>query len=63
MSAFTRETLRHYFTGTYTAPNLIVSAVGNTEHAQVLDLVVESLPGDSGRRYPRRGNLPQVVRA
>src|SRR5688572_1635337 len=36
VSAFTRETLRDYFTGTYTAPNLILAAVGNIEHAQVL---------------------------
>ena len=29
-----RESLREYFRGAYVAPNLIVSAVGNLEHAQ-----------------------------
>jgi len=34
--------LRQYFTGTYTAPNLIVAAVGNIEHVQVRDLVART---------------------
>ena len=45
MGGFTRETLQTYFTGTYTAPNLIVAAVGNTEHAQVLDETDTPIPG------------------
>jgi len=34
--------LRGYFHGTYTAPNLIVAAVGNIQHEQVRDLVART---------------------
>jgi predicted Zn-dependent peptidase len=34
--------LRGYFHGTYTAPNLIVAAVGNIQHEQVRDLVARA---------------------
>src|SRR3954452_23840136 len=36
---FTPSTLRDYFGTTYVAPNLIVSAAGNIEHAQVRELI------------------------
>src|SRR6187397_1640801 len=39
VESFTAETLRGYFSKAYTAPNLIVSAVGNLEHDRVRDLV------------------------
>ena len=39
VGALTPETLRSYFTNTYSASNLIVSAVGNIEHARVRELV------------------------
>src|SRR5947208_2614889 len=39
VSAFEVTTLQKYFHDVYTAPNLIVSAVGNLEHARVRDLV------------------------
>src|SRR5437667_8234314 len=38
VESFDAELLRHYFRNAYTAPNLIVSAVGNLEHARVRDL-------------------------
>ena len=34
VESFTPEILRDYFRGVYVAPNLIVSAAGNVEHAQ-----------------------------
>src|SRR5262245_19283450 len=37
--------LRQYFSGTYTAPNLIVAAVGNIQHEQVRDLVARTFAG------------------
>ncbi len=52
--------LREYFGGVYTAPNLIVAATGNIEHAQVRDLVsrvFERLPRDSAARI----EVPPVV--
>jgi predicted Zn-dependent peptidase len=50
VEALTRDGLRKYFTGVYTAPNLIVSAVGNVDHERVRDLVArafEALPTTS----------------
>ena len=39
VEALTQDGLRRYFRETYSAPNLIVSAVGNIEHERVRDLV------------------------
>jgi predicted Zn-dependent peptidase len=39
VEAFTRESLRNYFAGAYVAPNMIVAAAGNLDHAQLRDLV------------------------
>ena len=39
VEALTQEGLRRYFSDTYSAPNLIVAAVGNIEHERVRDLV------------------------
>jgi predicted Zn-dependent peptidase len=39
VESFDVELLRLYFRNAYTAPNLIVSAVGNLEHARVRELV------------------------
>src|SRR5574339_998655 len=38
VESFTSERLRQYFANAYTARNLVVSAVGNLEHARVRDL-------------------------
>ena len=54
-------TLRDYFTGTYTAPNLIVAAVGNIEHAQVRDLVSRAFEGLPADGTPRRRSAAAVV--
>ncbi len=50
VESLTGDGLRKYFSGVYTAPNLIVAAVGNIEHERVRDLVArafEALPGTS----------------
>jgi predicted Zn-dependent peptidase len=39
VEALTQAGLRRYFGGVYTAPNIIIAAVGNVEHTQVRDLV------------------------
>jgi len=39
VESFTPEILRDYFRGTYVAPNLIVSAAGNIDHARVRELI------------------------
>src|ERR1700752_2179096 len=41
VESFTSKRLREYFRSAYTAPNLIVSAVGNLEHNRVRELVAE----------------------
>jgi predicted Zn-dependent peptidase len=43
VESFNTDLLREYFGQSYTAGNLIVSAVGNLEHAHVRDLVEEKL--------------------
>jgi predicted Zn-dependent peptidase len=53
--------LRRYFTRTYSAPHMIVAAVGNIEHAQVRDLVGRAF-GDLPRTdTPLSETPPQVV--
>ncbi|HXW04091.1 MAG TPA: pitrilysin family protein [Vicinamibacterales bacterium] len=65
VEAFTGDALREYFAGAYVAPNIIVSAAGNLEHARVRDLV-----GGAFASVPRTGEtysesaptvVPQVV--
>src|SRR4029079_18402867 len=45
VESFTPEVLRDYFRGAYVAPNLIVSAAGNIEHADVRRLVEQAFKG------------------
>ena len=52
VEAFTAGTLRDYFRHAYAAPNMIVSAAGNLDHAHVRDLVAKAfaaLPVDGAR--------------
>src|SRR5215216_5534827 len=39
VEALTQDGLRGYFTDVYSAPNMIIAAVGNVEHQQVRELV------------------------
>jgi predicted Zn-dependent peptidase len=65
VESFTPDVLRDYFRGAYAAPNLIVSAAGNIDHAQVRGLVngaFQNVPRSSPRyadAVPRV--VPQVV--
>ncbi|MQA30084.1 MAG: insulinase family protein [Luteitalea sp.] len=45
VESFTSDLLRDYFKDAYTPQNLIVSAVGNLEHARVRDMVAEKFGG------------------
>ena len=49
VESFSQDALRSYFSGAYTAPNLVVAAVGNVTHAQVRDLIASAF-----ERAPRR---------
>src|SRR6188508_2148625 len=65
VESFTPEILRDYFRGTYVAPNLIVSAAGNIDHARVRDLIAgvfEKLPSTRGSFEDERPRVqPQVI--
>jgi predicted Zn-dependent peptidase len=65
VEALNAETLSEYFRGAYVAPNMIVSAAGNLDHAQVRDLVSSAFgtlerSGEPFSEAPPRV-VPQVV--
>jgi predicted Zn-dependent peptidase len=65
VEALTSDTLRQFFTAAYVAPNLMVAAAGNLDHARVRDLITrafERLPVATDP-YPDRPPQPrpQVV--
>ncbi|MGH9314764.1 MAG: M16 family metallopeptidase [Vicinamibacterales bacterium] len=51
VESFTSDTLRRYFGGAYVAPNLIVAAAGNVQHARVRDLIAAAF-----RDVPHQGD-------
>jgi predicted Zn-dependent peptidase len=55
------EGLRHYFSRAYSAPNLIIAAVGNITHEQVRDLVVRAFDGLPTESEPITDTPPRVV--
>jgi len=61
VESFNAELLRDYFKNVYTAKNLIVSAVGNLEHARVRELVEEKFGSLVEPGEPVLDEAPQVV--
>jgi predicted Zn-dependent peptidase len=61
VSALTPDRLRRYFTGAYSAPNLIIAAVGNITHEQVRDLVVRAFDGLPAINEPLDDTPPVVM--
>jgi predicted Zn-dependent peptidase len=61
VESFGRDFLRDYFQQAYTAPNLIVSAVGNLEHERVRELVDERFGSLPRSGSPPAEEAPQVV--
>jgi predicted Zn-dependent peptidase len=61
VSALDGPTIRRYFGGTYTAPNLIVAAVGNIEHERVVELVSKAFAGVSSLGAALTDQPPAVV--
>jgi predicted Zn-dependent peptidase len=61
VEALTVGGLRHYFEGVYTAPNMIIAAVGNIEHQQVRDLVERAFGTVSKESWPLSDAAPRVV--
>jgi predicted Zn-dependent peptidase len=61
VESLTQEGLRQYFEAAYTAPNLIVAAVGNVEHQQVMDLVLKYFDGLPTHSEPVAETPPKVT--
>jgi len=61
VESFDADLLRSYFQNAYTAPNLIVSAVGNLEHERVRELVEEKFGSVAQPGEPFREQPPKVV--
>ena len=61
VESFNADLLRAYFTNAYTAPNLIVSAAGNLEHAHVRDLIEERFGSLVQTGEPHAEVAPRVV--
>ncbi len=61
VESFNADLLRTYFTNAYTAPNLIVSAAGNLEHAHVRDLIEDKFGSLVQVGQPHAEDAPKVV--
>jgi predicted Zn-dependent peptidase len=61
VESLTADGLRTYFSDAYTAPNLIVAAVGNITHEQVRDLVSRAFANLPTATVPINGRPPTVV--
>ena len=61
VESFTPGILRDYFRSAYVAPNLIVSAAGNLEHAHVRDLISAAFGKLPEARAPFDETAPVVV--
>jgi predicted Zn-dependent peptidase len=61
VESFTPAILRDYFGTTYVAPNLIVSAAGNIQHAQVRDLISRAFGALPRAASVYDDNVPVVV--
>jgi len=61
VESFTAPILREYFGTAYVAPNLIVAAAGNVQHAQVRELVTRAFAALPGTLKPYDDTVPRVV--
>jgi len=53
--------VRHYFDGVYTAPNMIIAAVGNIEHQKVRDIVERAFGSVPNESWQLSDAPPRVV--
>src|SRR5215211_3863881 len=61
VESLSQDGLRRYFQGSYTAPNLIIAAVGNITHAEVRALVERVFANLPTTSEPLEGGPPTVV--
>jgi predicted Zn-dependent peptidase len=61
VESFNSTTLRRYFDGAYVAPNLVVAAAGNIQHAQVRDLIAAAFHEVPQQADPITDRPPRVA--
>jgi predicted Zn-dependent peptidase len=61
VESFTADSLRHYFSTAYIAPNIVISAAGNLEHANVRDLVTRAFADLPASGETMTEDAPRVV--
>jgi len=61
VESLTADGLRRYFGTAYTAPNLILAAVGNITHDEVRNLVIKAFDGLSSHTDPLNEAPPHVI--
>jgi len=61
VESFTSDSLREYFRGAYVAPNVIISAAGNVEHAAVRELVTAAFASIPASGEATIEEAPRVV--
>jgi predicted Zn-dependent peptidase len=61
VESLSQDALRRYFSSVYTAPHLIVAAVGNVDHASVRELVLKAFDGVPTTSEPIGDTPPSVV--
>jgi predicted Zn-dependent peptidase len=61
VESFTARSLREYFNRAYVAPNLVVSAAGNFEHARVRELVARAFASVTAEGEAIAETPPDVV--
>jgi predicted Zn-dependent peptidase len=60
VESLNRDTILDYFGRAYVAPNMIISAAGNLEHARVRDLVLGAFDGLTPSAERPNGPVPRV---
>ena len=60
---FNYEATRKYHSETFNAGNLIITAAGNVEHAQIVDLTDKFFDSETGNRKPETRNLKPELAA
>jgi predicted Zn-dependent peptidase len=61
VESFTPELLREYFRAAYVAPNMIVSAAGNLDHAELRELIARAFADIRSQGEPFGEEPPAVV--
>ena len=61
VESLTWDSLSDYFRGAYVAPNMIISAAGNLDHAQLRDLVARAFQSVSSNGETFTQQAPKVV--